>query len=99
MTLCKNRKYVLSAAHGVLDTDHIIGHKMSLKKYESLGRGHILLKTEGRRNCMRNCGRVDQEWGNYWSIKKLKIKKKKPTKVKINSLYLTRQQRNKIRSQ
>jgi len=34
------------------------------------GVGDILLETARRRNGMRNCGRVDQEGENYWSVKK-----------------------------
>jgi hypothetical protein len=33
------------------------------------GWGGILLETEGRRNGIRNCGRVDWEAGNDWIVK------------------------------
>jgi hypothetical protein len=32
--------------------------------------GDILLKTGGRSNRMRNCGRVDHVRGNDWTVKK-----------------------------
>jgi hypothetical protein len=34
------------------------------------GGGHPL-GNRGRRNGMRDCGRVDQEWGNDWTLKKV----------------------------
>jgi hypothetical protein len=34
------------------------------------------LDTEESRNGLRNCGRVDQEGGNDWIVKKVKVKKK-----------------------
>jgi hypothetical protein len=33
------------------------------------GVGYTLMETEGRRNGMRNCRRVDQEDDNDWAIK------------------------------
>jgi hypothetical protein len=33
-----------------------------------VGVGNILLKTEEKKNGMRNCGRTDQEEGNNWTV-------------------------------
>jgi hypothetical protein len=32
------------------------------------GRGVVLLKTGGKRNGMRNCGKADPEGGNNWIV-------------------------------
>jgi hypothetical protein len=40
------------------------------------GGGDIFFKTGGRRNMMRNCGRMDREGSNNWTPKKVKKKKR-----------------------
>jgi hypothetical protein len=42
--------------------------------------GNILLETGQRRNGIRNCGREDQEAGNNWIVKKLKVIEKERKK-------------------
>jgi hypothetical protein len=37
----------------------------------------MVIETWDRRNGMRNCGRVDWEAGNNWTVKKKVIKNKK----------------------
>ena len=48
---------------------------LTLKRLEAPGSGEalwrgILLKTGGKRNVMRNCGRVNQKGDNDWIVKK-----------------------------
>jgi hypothetical protein len=51
-----------------------------------VGTQNILLETKGRRNGMRNCGRVDHDGDNDWTvkIKKKKIKTNKQTNKQTN---------------
>jgi hypothetical protein len=50
---------------------------LTVKRHEAPGRrevwwgwGEHLLGDGERRNGMRNCGRVDLEWSNDWTVKK-----------------------------
>lgn len=51
------------------------------------GGGKHPLGDKGRKNEMRKCGRADPEWGNNWTIKKIRVIKKSIKKEEKKNDY------------
>lgn len=48
------------------------------------GDGNIFLETAGRSNGMWNCGRVDREVENDWTVNEIKVMKKERNQANEN---------------